>query len=47
MDDARDLGLGEVRQAIAVDDVDVALVELAEAPLFACGVSPRQTRWIW
>src|SRR5258708_30756747 len=32
VDDARDLGFGEVAQRLAVDDVDVALVELAEAP---------------
>src|SRR5438105_15008945 len=30
VDDARDLGLGEIAQRIAIDDVDVALVELAE-----------------
>src|SRR5258706_12494637 len=32
VDDARDLGFGEVAQRLAVDDVDIALVELAEAP---------------
>src|SRR5436853_7254387 len=31
-DDARDLGLEQVREGIAADDVDVALIELAEAP---------------
>jgi hypothetical protein len=33
VDDARDLGLGEDGEPLAVDDVDVALVELAEAAL--------------
>src|SRR2546421_4647722 len=32
VDDARDLGFREVAQRIAADDVDVALVELAEPP---------------
>src|SRR4051812_23532589 len=31
VDDARDLGLGEIRERLAVNDVDVALIELAEA----------------
>ena len=38
VDDARDLGLEEIRQRVATDDVDVALIELAEAPALHLGV---------